>query len=97
MFAYRDHRDRRAAGFTRAHLIRRERAAASEPGERSGAGHGAPASKPVGESEGRRPSDETAHLIGRDRAAASGPGERSGAWGPREQASRGVRGATPLG
>ena len=33
----------------------------------------------------------------RERAGASEPGERSGAPGPRERASRGVRGAKPLG
>jgi HEAT repeat protein len=33
----------------------------------------------------------------RERAPASEPGERSGAWGPRERASRGVRGANRLG
>src|SRR5439155_9079702 len=30
-------------------------------------------------------------------SAASEPHERRGAWGPRERASRGVRGANPLG
>ncbi len=32
-----------------------------------------------------------------EQSAERKPGERSGAWGPRERASRGVRGAKPLG
>jgi hypothetical protein len=43
----------------------------------------------LGESEARARAARTSE--------ASEPGERSGAWGPRERASRGVRGAKPLG
>ena len=44
-----------------------------------------------------RSNDEQSSHERRERAQASEPGERSGARGPRERASRGVRGAKPLG